>query len=262
MKKILFASDVKGSFRALAKLSEDYDIVFCVGETCTCDGELRESEFESAVFKKPIFFIESGPMKFPLCLNYPKGGELKRNFVFLGRMGVKTIENFRVYFNSCEETGIDCYPERLKRKVPFYSAVEREEFAERMMEEAAVDLFISNMGPVGVHQYSTAHSQDEYEGNCPSEQLISQIIDRISPRFCVFPSNFRYIAREPFENNAKLSGSSRMFTRIVYVPRFLHQTERFLYALKISPMSLKQGEQTDVPQNTTKNPFCPSQRRI
>jgi hypothetical protein len=255
MKKILFASEVKGNFKALAKLSEDYDLTFCVGETCTCDGELRESDFESVVFKKPVFFIESGPMKFPLGLNHPKGGELKRNFMFLGRLGVKTIENFRVFFNSCEQIGLDCYPDKLKRKAPFYSEAEQKEFAEQCMKESAVDIFISNIGPSNPHKFSAVCSQEEFEGSCPSEEFIAKTIDQLAPRFCVFPSNMRYIAREPFENNGKLPGGNPMFTRMVYVPKFLHQTERFLYALKISPMSLKQGEDTETPQNLTKNPF-------
>jgi hypothetical protein len=255
MKKILFASDVKGKFKALSKLSEDYDLVFCVGETCTSDGVINEEEMESVKFKVPIFFIESGPMKFPFCLSYPDGGEVKRNFTFLGRIGVKTIDGFRILYNSSEEIPFNTYPAKLQVKVPFYTVADQNSLLTVLSDKGPIDFFLSNIAPLGVGKYSQDHSLEDFDNACAMEKFASELISSLSPRYCIYPSNFKYLQREPFEVSTGNEGNVKKYTRMIYIPRFLHQTEKFLFALRVFPLSVKPSDETVRPQNATENPF-------
>lgn len=100
-KKILVAGDVNGNFDPLLKQLDKFDFCICVGSTCALTEQFCDILSGKIAFSRPVYFVDNGPLKDILSLRFSsQGGELAKNFVYLGNFGIKKIEGFKVCFLS------------------------------------------------------------------------------------------------------------------------------------------------------------------
>jgi hypothetical protein len=244
MSKILVVGSLAGNLqKALDKISSMH--IKHQFEMCLCTGDLVGSDLKSILEQKiscpiPLYFIQG---KYPIEektreLLQQSGGYLGPNIVYLGSHGVlQTATGIKIAY--------------LGGTLGYFNDLSMEIFD----QHSDIDLLLTFEWPLGVESGSELFKRKSKI--VTGQEIISQIVSQIQPRYHFACSNGMFFEREPYRN---IKDSLKQ-TRFVGMGHFGNiQKERWFYAFTLTPS-------TAISSTTTPCPFLtsgivkPSQKR-
>lgn len=269
-KKILICGDVEGNLELLAKRSKDFDMTFCIGELFTWRvkiDDLKEKYYDSDMFKKPVYFIETGPLANVLCSIYPDGYEILPNLHFLGKFGVKKIDGFNICYlsgtyNSTKEKVVNAMDDELQTTAGYYSEKDFYDITNRLKNDEqfkGIDFQLTARWPKNFEKH--VYTESDLRPN--SLKLVSILAYHLKPRYHFVAYEGKYFQRNPYKNYLPVSHKQVHTTRLLALGSFpdtnsssTQKKDKYLYAIKTEPLE-KMDEKAlySITEDTTENPY-------
>ena len=264
--QILVAGDVRGKLGRLFKRVETvnqkngpFAAVFCVGEFFPSDEEKDAPGVDIAKYitgeataPVPTYFL-GGEDRDGLLGVMSDQSELCTNITYLGKHGVATLHGLKIGFLSGLFTDEDSDDDSVKaannaaskRKIVTEFALTTSSSAFR-----GIDALFSNQWPRGI---TAATNPGPARSPSSSSGTVAVAAAMLRPRYHFAGSESMAWARTPYQSQSALH-----VTRFVALgPVIMEKGEKFLHALKLSPMAeMSATELGVVPAACTRDPFA------
>ena len=263
-KKILVSGDVKGNFQPLLKRLKKFDFCICMGQTLLPNSTLSELLSGKVVIPKPIYFIDSGPMKHALSISYPEGAEIAPNLHYLGNFGVREVQGFRICFLSGTENlrKLEKRPKEREELLDMCNiyAPDQLKTAEIVTKAEPVDILLTSEWPdFGLSEPAGGNSEPSGKPKM-SSMWISELNIAVTPRYHFAGGNNTHFEKKPFINYSVESLKPLHVCRFIALADVPKKGEKsngkYLYGLATSPIkALDEAKLAERPEDLIENPF-------
>ena len=269
-KKILICGDVEGNLELQAKRSKDFDMTLCVGELLSWRvkiDELKEKYYNEQLFKKPIYFVETGPLANVLCTVYPDGYEILPNLHFLGKFGVKKINGFNICYlsgihNSTKEKVSDPMDDEILASSGYYSEKDFYEIINKLKNDETfkgIDFQLTSRWPKNFEK----HTYVDDDIRAKSLKIVSLLAYHMKPRYHFVAYEDKYFQRHPYKNYLPISHKQIHISRLIALASFpeinatsTQKKDKYQYAIKTEPQeTMDETTLYSITEDTTENPY-------
>lgn len=263
MKKVLIAGDIDGSFdnllskiESFAEKQQKFDFCLCVGKTLSLSFDPTQLQKENRKILLPIYFIDTSDLAPVLHTLYPDGHEIIPNLFFLGKAGIKRIQDISVAYLSGTRKEWKKEFENMTETYNSgqYTPADLENILNKREAEfkQGVDILLTSEWPEGFD----SNLQEKISGQIANKsQDITRLVANLKPRYHFVGLENNFYKRPPYTNE-----DQPYITRLIgmgKIPKGNNPTtQQYIFALQLKSIETMTLEDLSVKTtDTTANPY-------